>query len=177
MADQKRIIWEKEGAWRFEVEPRTKPDGRVAERPVIRHPGAAVLVPLTAEQDVLMIRQYRYAVDQVIWEVPAGTREWDEDWLVCAQRELREEAGVRAKTFTHIVDFWPSPGLSDEVLRVYLAEGLIADPLPADFDEQIEVVSVPLPEVVAMAYDGRLQDAKTIASILRTAHYLNQQRA
>lgn len=177
MAAEKKVIWEKPNSWRLEIEPIVKPDGSAGQRACVRHPGAVVLIPLTAEREVLMLKQYRYSVDETIWEVPAGTREWDEEWLVCAQRELREEAGVRAETFTHLGDIWPAPGLSDEVLRLYVAQGLTADPLPADFDEEIEVVAVPLDEVVGMAYDGRLQDAKSNVAILRTAHYLKEQVA
>lgn len=173
MAAEKKILWEKPNSWRLEIEPIVKPDGTVGERACVRHPGAVVLIPLTAAGEVLMLKQYRYSVGQTIWEVPAGTREWDEEWLICAQRELREEAGVRAETFTHLGDIWPAPGISDEMLRLYLARGLAADPLPADFDEEIEVVAVALEDAVVMAYDGRLQDAKSNVAILRTAHYLN----
>lgn len=174
MDNQKRVLWVKPHSWRLEVEPQLQPDGSMGERACIRHPGAVVLVPLTKDGEVLLLKQYRYSVNQTIWEVPAGTRGWEEAWLHCAQRELQEEAGVRAERFIHLGDIWPAPGLSDEMMRLYLAQGLTADPLPADFDEQIEVTAVPLAEAVTMAYDGRLQDAKSNVAILRTAHYLQQ---
>jgi ADP-ribose pyrophosphatase len=153
------------------------PSGQVITKGMINHPGAVVLVPIRRSEsgvELLMLRQYRLALAQTILELPAGTREWGEDFLACAQRELREETGYRADTFTELGQIWPAPGLSNEVLSLYLAEGLHADPLVGDVDELIEVVAMPLPELVAMAQDGRLQDAKSVVGVLRTAVYLQQ---
>ena len=109
--------------------------------------------------------------------MPAGTRGWDEDWLVCAQRELREETGHRAETFTPLGQLWPAPGISDELMQLYLAETLSLAPLPGDEDEAIELTPMPLAELVEMAWNGRLQDAKSVVGILRTAHFLaNRQK-
>jgi ADP-ribose pyrophosphatase len=124
-------------------------------------------VPRQGEQ-VLMLRQYRPALDETILELPAGTRERAEPWLECAQRELREETGYRAAQFTSLGYIWPAPGLSSEVMAIYLATGLTPDPLPADFDEQFELVPMPLVDLLEMARDGRLQDAKSVIALLRT---------
>jgi ADP-ribose pyrophosphatase len=120
-----------------------------------------------------MLRQFRHALDETILELPAGTRGWDEDWLVCAQRELREETGHRAKNFIPLGEIWPTPGLSNELMRLYLAVELQPDPLPQDADEEIEVVVIPLLELVKMAGDGRIRDAKSIIGILRAAQQLH----
>ncbi len=152
------------------------PQGHPQETAFIEHPGAVVLVPLHyphGKPEILMLRQYRAALDETILELPAGTRGWNEAWLDCAQRELREETGYRAATIAELNEFWPTPGMSNELMVLYLATELQPDPLPQDEDEVIEVVSVPLDELVMMAQDGRLRDAKSYIGILRTLEYLN----
>lgn len=161
------IIWQKQDSWRLE----TNAVGQAA----VRHPGAVVLVPMPTADSVLLLRQYRHALDQTIWELPAGTRGWEEDWLLCAQRELREETGYQAGKLTPLGDVWPAPGISDELMRLYAAEQLTAAPLPPDEDEEIEVVELPLTEALAMSHDGRLQDAKSIIGLWRLQAYLARQ--
>ncbi|MBP8947973.1 MAG: NUDIX hydrolase [Candidatus Promineofilum sp.] len=171
---QSRIVWQ--GKWRLRVDTFRLADGGVYERGVIDHPGAVVLVPLLPGDDglrVLMLRQYRPALERTILELPAGTREADEPWLVCAQRELREETGQRAATFTALGEVWAAPGLTNERMAVFLAEGLSGDPLPMDDDEQIAVEAWSLAELAAMAIDGRLDDAKSVVGILRAARHFS----
>jgi ADP-ribose pyrophosphatase len=146
-------------------------DGTAVERAYIEHPGAVVLVPLLGE-NVLMLRQYRPSLQQTILELPAGTRGWDEPWPDCAQRELREETGYQASDLIDLGVVWAAPGVSDEQMALYLATGLTPAPLPADPDEELVVVAMPLEELAVMALDGRLQDAKSIIAILRAAVYL-----
>ena len=170
-----RIVWQ--GKWRLRVDSYRLADGRLYERGVIDHPGAVVLVPLLPGDGadgprVLMLRQYRPALDLTILELPAGTREADEPWATCAQRELREETGQRAASFTPLGEVWAAPGLTNERMALFLAEGLSADPLPMDVDEEIAVEAHPLAELVAMALDGRLDDAKSVVAILRAARYV-----
>lgn len=141
------------------------PDGSLYVKGVVEHPGSVVLVPFQDDR-VFMIRQYRPALKRTILELPAGTRGWDEDWLACAQRELREEIGYRAEDFALLGRFWPSPGMSNEEMVVYLATGLSPDPLPPDLDEQIEVTPMLLAELLPMVRDGRIQDAKTIIGLM-----------
>jgi ADP-ribose pyrophosphatase len=164
------VIWQTD-SWRLALKEQQLPDGRRQQKPVVVHPGVVVLVPLLDDQ-VIMLRQYRLALDKTIWELPAGTRGWDEDWLACAQRELREETGCRAKRFVSLGTIWSAPGLSDELMALYLALDLTPDPLNPDEDEQFERELRPLTELVEMAVDGRLQDAKSIVAILRAARYL-----
>jgi ADP-ribose pyrophosphatase len=173
---QSHISWQG-SSWRLRVDQVMLPDGQRFERGIVEHPGAVVLIPLMASDngyEVLMIRQYRAAIEEGILEVPAGTKGWGEDWLLCAQRELQEETGYRAGKLISLGQFWPAPGFSNELMRLYVATELRHDPLPADVDEEIEVVPMALAEVVAMAWDGRLQDGKSIIGILRTAHYLQR---
>jgi ADP-ribose pyrophosphatase len=116
---------------------------------------------------VLLLSQYRLAMDSTILELPAGTRGWEENWLSCAQRELREETGYRAANWVALGKIWPAPGITDELMAIYIATDLQWDPLPADIDEKIELKPMLFEEAAAMALDGRLQDAKSIIAILR----------
>ena len=175
MSENSDIVWQKAGSWRLRVATAVLPDKTTQQQAAIDHPGAVVLVPLQDGPDgpeLLMLRQYRHALDQTILELPAGTRGWDEAWLICAQRELREETGHRAESFTLLGEIWPTPGLSNELMRIYLATGLQPDPLPQDVDEEIELVALSLAELVTMAGDGRIRDAKSIIGILRAAQQL-----
>ncbi len=169
-------LWQQEDSWRLRLDTLQLPNGRSVQKAAVEHPGAVVLVPLQQAPhgpEILMLRQYRHVLGQTILELPAGTRGWDEAWHACAQRELREETGYRAETFTPLGQIWPAPGISDELMQLYLAENLSAAPLPGDEDEQIEVVPMLLSELVEMCWNGRLQDAKSIVGILRTAKRLN----
>lgn len=170
-----RIAWQQDRSWRLRVETAVLPDGRSYEDAFIDHPGAVVLVPLQqidGQPRILILRQFRRALGATILELPAGARGWDEDWAECAQRELQEETGFRAGKITPIAEIWPAPGLSNELMVIYLATDLRPDPLPQDADEQIEVQAIPLAELITMAQDGRIRDAKSIIGILRTADYL-----
>lgn len=173
---QSRIVWE--GKWRLRVETLRLADGRLLERGAVEHPGAVVIAPLLPGADgapqVLMLRQFRFALDQTILELPAGTREPDEPWLVCAQRELREETGYRAGHFTALGEIWPAPGLSDERMALFLATDLTPDPLPMDADEAITVEAWPLAALLDRALDGRLQDGKSVVAILRAARRIQE---
>lgn len=169
------IAWQQGESWRLRVEEVTLGNDRSHQRAFIDHPGAVVLIPLRDTEhgpELLMLRQFRHALDETILELPAGTRGWDEEWLACAQRELREETGYRAAEFTPLGALWPAPGVSNELMTLYLATGLAADPLPQDVDEEIEVTPMSLSELMEMARDGRIRDAKTIIGIFRTAHHL-----
>ena len=157
--------------WRLKALEFTYPDGTVKERGVIDHPGSVVIVPLEGSS-VKILKQYRIALESTILELPAGTKEPDEDWLVCARRELREETGFRAETWTSLGKVWPAPGITNELMAVYLARDLSPAPLPPDSDEEIEVVTYRFPELLRMALDGKLQDAKSVVAILRSASHL-----
>jgi ADP-ribose pyrophosphatase len=165
-----RVVWQGR-SWRLKVAPFHPPDGPAVEKGYIDHPGAVAILPIQ-DGRALVARQYRLALDQTILELPAGTRDPAEDWLACARRELREETGYRAEQWTSLGQIWPAPGVSNEVMAVYLAQELVPDPLPADADEEIAVEWRPLSELIAMALDGRLQDAKSVIAVLRAARHL-----
>ena len=173
--EKSNIVWQG-SSWRLRVDFLRIDEDTAVQKGIVEHPGSVVLVPVRPSAkglELLMIRQYRLALDLNILELPAGTRHWDEDWQLCAQRELREETGFRADSFTHLGDVWPAPGFTNELMKIYLAQDLTPDPLPGDVDEMIEVVPMLLSDLMNMAKDGRLQDAKSVVAVLRTAVYFN----
>ena len=143
------------------------PNGKEATREWIKHPGASSVIPLLPDGRIILVRQYRYPIDAVTLEVPAGKLDApDEDPLVCAERELSEETGYTAE---HITKLTTIVGFSNEKIHLYAAEGLTPGKQHTDEDEFINVVKVPLAEAVAMATDGRIVDAKSVISILMLA--------
>jgi ADP-ribose pyrophosphatase len=171
------IVWQGP-SWNVREVTTKDRDGQEVGRAYVDHPGSVVLVPLketAGDLRVVTLEQYRLALDATILELPAGTREPGESYLACAQRELREETGYHATSLVHLGNCWPAPGLTSELMAVYLATGLVEDPLPGDADELITVHSTPFGELLAMANDGRLKDAKSVVAILRASAYLEQQ--
>lgn len=148
------------------------PNGACIDMEIIRHPGAAAIAALTADQEILMLKQYRHAVGQFWWEIPAGTFEAQEAPLACAKRELTEETGYRAQTWEPLGAVTPVPGYSDERIHLFLARDLSSSSQHLDFDEVIEVHPLPLDHVVQMIVDGEIEDAKTVTAIFRTLHKL-----
>lgn len=140
------------------------------EREFIDHPGAVVLVPLLDDGRVVLIRNYRHAVDRVLLEVPAGTAKIGEPFEVTAHRELQEETGYRAESMEAILEFFPCPGASGERMVVYRCTGLIAGAPQREIDEEMEVELVDFKEALAMIDDGRIIDGKTIIALWRIAH-------
>ena len=142
------------------------PDGTLAQRDIVRHPGGVGVVALTDEGLVPLVRQYRAPFDRVTVEIPAGKLEPGEDPLEAARRELVEETGYAAGELTPLVSVAPSPGYTDEVVRVYLARDLAFTAQHTDGDEFLNVDLVPLGEVRAAVLSGAVIDAKTVAGIL-----------
>ncbi len=152
----------------LEVDRVRLPDGSHTEREVVRHRGAAVILPVLDDGRVLLVRQFRYPVGESLLELPAGTLEPGEEPRHCAGRELVEETGWRAGSLRDLGGFYSTPGFTDERLHAVLATGLkrVEDPPPGDADESIEVVAMDLEEVLALARDGAIRDGKTLAAIL-----------
>jgi len=144
----------------------TLPNGVDTTLDIIRHPGAAAIVPVTAQGNVLLIRQFRYAMDGHIWEIPAGTMEPGESPLACAQRELGEEIGVSANRWHKLVDLMPLPAYSDEIIHLYRAEDLFPAKQHLDPDEIIEINEFRYEETLEMIRTGVIRDAKTIAGLM-----------
>lgn len=143
------------------------PNGVETTREVVRHPGAVAVLPFKGE-DLLLVRQYRYPIEQVTLEIPAGKLEHGEEPLGCAERELREETGYRG-TLEYLGTFYTTPGFTDEVMHLYKATDLVWDPLAADEDEFLNVESIPWSEAKEKAYTCGFNDAKTILGILMFA--------
>ena len=144
-------------------------NGLTAMRELVQHPGAVAVVPLDAESNVLMVRQYRIAARRVMLEVPAGTLGLNEDPGDCAVRELQEETGYRAERFESLGGIFVAPGYTTEFIHLYLAMDLVESRLPGDEDEFIEVDRVPLAEAIAMIDRGEIIDGKSIVSLLKVA--------
>lgn len=145
------------------------PNGRTANREVVDHPGGVCVAALTNQNELLMVRQFRYPYEQVVTEIPAGKLEWGEDPLECARRELQEETGAVAQRYRFLGDLYPSPGYCGEIIRIFFAEELSFGVPSPDQDEFLDVLRVPLQEAVEMVMANRLPDAKTQTAILKTA--------
>ena len=151
------------GLRRDEVE---EPSGLRTTREVITHPGSVVVLPVLPDGRIVMVRQYRHATRQYLWELVAGRKEPEETPKQGAARELLEETGYRAKRFKVFLDVFPTPGFLEERMYILLAEGLTAGEAQPEADEKIEVRAFKLKELKQMIKSGRLQDAKSIAGIL-----------
>ena len=148
-------------------------NGSETVREVIRHIGAVCVIPVTDDNKVIMERQFRYPLNKVILEIPAGKLDApDEDRLSAIQRELREETGYTADEWTEIGDFHPAPAYSDEYITMYLARGLHKGEQDLDADEFLDVYAIPLSELVEDVMAGRISDAKTQVCILKAARIL-----
>ena len=149
------------------------PNGASSIRKVIRHIGAVCVIPVTDRNEVIVERQYRYPVDRIMLEIPAGKLDApDEDRLSAIQRELREETGYSADEWIPLGDFHPAPAYSDEYITMYLARGLHQGRQALDEDEFLDVYTVPLQELVRDVMDGRISDAKTQVAVLKAARML-----
>ncbi len=150
------------------------PSGRTVELEIIRHPGAAAVVPFVSEDEILLIEQYRFAADGEIWEVPAGKLDGGEDPALCAARELEEEAGHRAGRIERLGDVLTTPGFTDEVIHLFAAFDLEPTEQRLEPDEVISVVPTPFDEAIAMVWDGRIRDGKSALALLHAARRLGR---
>lgn len=153
----------------------TLPNGKPAFREVIRHIGAVAVVPVTDDGKVIVERQFRYPLNQVITEIPAGKLDsFTEDRLAAAKRELEEETGYTADTWQELGDFHPTAAYCDEKITLYLATGLHQGDRHLDEDEFLNVVAVPMETLVADIMAGRITDGKTQVAILKAAQLLSK---
>jgi len=144
----------------------TKPDGQTASLQFIKHPGSVAILPLLDDDRLCLIHSRRLTVDKTLIEIPAGTREPDESPLQTAMRELAEETGYRANEMEELATFYPSPGITDERMWIFVAHGLAAGPHAREANEEIENLVVPWPDAMRMVATGEIQDAKTMLALL-----------
>jgi ADP-ribose pyrophosphatase len=143
-------------------------DGLDRQYEIIVHPGAVVMLPLLSANECILIRNFRRAVSRELWELPAGTLDVPgEPPEQAAARELEEEIGYRPATLTPLCEFYTSPGILTELIRAYVATGLTKTRQNLGATEEIMVETVKVSEALAMVRDGRIVDAKTIATLLR----------
>ncbi len=141
------------------------PNGRTAQLEILRHPGASAVVPLTDHGTVMLIRQFRYAADGFIYEIPAGKLDSGEDPRDCAVRELEEEIGYRAGQLELLTSIFTAPGFTDEVIHIYRGTKLTKGRQQLDQDEVLELVEWPVDEAMAKIRNGTIRDAKTIIGL------------
>jgi ADP-ribose diphosphatase len=147
------------------------PDGSTGELEMIRHPGAAAVVPILSPEgsddpQLLLIRQYRYATDGFIWEIPAGRLDPGEAPEDCARRELEEETGARAGRLDRLTTVFTTPGFTDERIHLFAARDLSMEAHRREADEFLEVAPHALSTVLGMIRDGAITDGKTIVAVL-----------
>lgn len=143
------------------------PNGKTAVREVIKHIGAAAVVPIDAEGNITLVRQHRVAIDEMTWEIPAGKLDRaDEDPLLCARRELEEETGLNADNWQLLSRVVTTPGFCTERISIYLATGLSQHQAHTDPDEFVRVKKMPFEQAVHEVLQGKLYDQKTALGIL-----------
>jgi len=141
------------------------PNGRTYERDLIVHGGITVIVPFLDKEHLVLLRQYRYGAQDVLWEIPAGTIAKGEAPLVCAKREIIEETGYRASRWKKITDFFASPGFSTEVIHAFEAHGLKAGETSLEEDEVLETRIVSLKETARLIKQKKIRDAKSLVPL------------
>lgn len=151
------------------------PDGKIRGRELIRHVGAVCVVPVTDDGRIIVERQYRYPIDQVITEIPAGKLDSkQEDRLEAAKRELREETGITADEWTDMGIYYPAAAYSDEKITMFMARGLHSGERDLDPGEFINVYEVPVEELLEEVMSGKITDGKTQAAVLKAARIMGK---
>jgi 8-oxo-dGTP pyrophosphatase MutT (NUDIX family) len=154
----------------------TLANGVTVDLDMIRHPGASAMIPMADKNTVILIKQYRHAVGEFIWEIPAGTLDPGETPFECAKRELIEETGFSANVWQKMGEITPVPGYSDERIHIFLAASLVRAKQNLDRDEMLNVHSVSVDDAIEMIHQGKIQDGKTIAGLFMATHWLKEKR-
>jgi ADP-ribose pyrophosphatase len=165
---KKRVVW-RGNAVDFRVDTVRLPNGKLATREYLDHPGAVGVVPFIDRENIVMVRQYRHPVGEVTLELPAGKLDPGESVLTCLRRELLEETGCRARVIKPLIRYWPTPAFANEVLHLYVAEGLTRGAAQTDEDEFLECVTLPFTKAVDMVRRGKIKDSKTVVGLLTCA--------
>ncbi len=151
------------------------PNGHISLREVVHHSGGAAVL-FVKDNKILLERQFRFPYNKVIWEIPAGKLNKGEDPLDAAKRELEEETGFRAENLRHLIDIYPSPGYTDEIIYIYLADGADMVGSHLDEDEFINAQFIDISEVERMIDSGEINDAKTVAAVYKYLRSINQKQ-
>ena len=149
-----------------------EPNGVEATREVVTHPGSVVVLPVFGDGRILLIRQYRHAAGQYLWELVAGRRDQGEKFHRAAARELAEETGYMAKSMRELMDVFPTPGFVSEEMVIFLAEGLTKGPANPEADEKIWMRPFRMRKALDWIRKGKIRDAKSIAGILYYATFV-----
>lgn len=158
----------------LKVDKAQLPDGKVATREVVEHPGGVAILALDEKNNVTLVQQYRYPFHQVLLELPAGKLDAGEDHRPAAIRELSEETGLEAGELTYLGHIYASPGFCDEALHMYLARDLTRARQHLDEDEFLDVVTMPFDTLVEQVMSGEITDAKTVATVLKVKTLLGR---
>lgn len=172
----RRELW-RGNIGRFGEEDIELPDGRCITLAVLKHPGACAVVPLLDDGRVVMLRQYRYAVHETLWEIPAGKIDPGEALETCAHRELEEETGYKAMRLVSLGSLVMTPGFCDERIHLYLARELRPGKQSLQVNESLECTSLRFEDAIEMAEKGEINDAKTAVALLRAGRHIDYSRA
>lgn len=152
------------------------PNGNHSYWELIHHIGAAAVIPIDNDGNIVMVEQYRHASKQITLEIPAGTLEKNEDPLVCAKRELEEETGYKSDNIEFLIKFYSAIGFCDEIIHVYVARNLQISKMNLDEDEFVTLKKYSLNELIQKIFSGEIIDNKTISSILAYNYQINQKK-
>ncbi|MEG0545859.1 MAG: NUDIX hydrolase [Oscillospiraceae bacterium] len=149
------------------------PNGATANREVVEHPGGVCIAPLTKNNELIFVKQFRYPYSEVVLELPAGKLEYSENPLIAGKRELKEETGANAKKYSDLGKLYPTPGYCSEIIHMYLAEDLDFGSQDLDEDEFLEVEKIPLEEAFKMVMRNEIRDSKTQVGIMKVYYLKN----
>lgn len=149
------------------VEDVQLPNGKTSKREIVKHPGAVAIIAVTNDNKIVMVEQYRKALERALVEIPAGKLEKGEEPIVCARRELEEETGYHCEKLKHLTSFYTSPGFADELVHLFVAEELVKlqESAELDEDEFVDILELTLDEAISFMSENKIYDAKTAYAI------------
>ncbi|MFN0117206.1 MAG: NUDIX hydrolase [Elusimicrobiota bacterium] len=150
----------------FRIDEIKLPNHKKATREYLNHPGAVGIIPFIDKNHVVLVRQYRYPVQEETWEIPAGKLDNKEPLLSCAKRELEEETGFKSNHLTKLLSFWPTAAFANEIIHIYIAKKLTKGHLNPDEDEFLNAKVWPIKKVYNAIRSGKIKDSKTIIAFL-----------